>query len=206
MNDANAATEAEIRRACEARDFPLAATLALEAYGPQILSFLTARLRSATDAEEVFSVFAEDMWNGLPGFGFRCSARGWLYALARTAASRHLRAPARRADRNLHLSHEAVLGALVGRLRSSTQAYQRTDVKDVFRGLREELPEEDQALLILYIDKKLPWREIAIVMNEQNELPDDSTLEREAARLRKRFERVKVQLKELAIKKGLLAR
>ena len=206
MNDANAATEAEIRRACEAQDFRLAATLALEAYGPQVLSFMTARLRSATDAEEVFSVFAEDMWNGLPGFGFRCSARGWLYALARTAVSRHLRAPMRRADRNLHLSHEAVLGALIGQLHSSTQAYQRTDVKDEFRDLREELPEEDQALLILHIDKELPWREIAIVMNEQSELPDDSALEREAARLRKRFERTKVQLKELAIKKGLLAR
>ena len=125
---------------------------------------------------------------------------------ARTAISRHQRAPERRADRHLSLSHQAVLGGLIGQLRSSTQAYLRTDVKDEFRTLREQLHEDDQALLILYIDKQLPWREIAIVMNEQTELPDDATLEREAARLRKRFERAKVELKDLAIKKGLLER
>jgi hypothetical protein len=107
-------------------------------------------------------------------------------------------------DRNLTLPGENALSELVKQLRSTTHAYQRTDVKDAFRLLREKLPVEDQTLLILHVDKKLPWREIAIVLNDEASLPDDPTLEREAARLRKRFERVKADLKAIAIQAGLL--
>jgi RNA polymerase sigma-70 factor, ECF subfamily len=188
------------------RDYQRAATLALDSYGPQVLSFLVAQLRSVPEAEEAFSLFAEDLWKGLPSFAFRCSVRGWLYALARHAAARHARGPQRKALRHVPLSHEAVLGGLVQHLRSTTHGYQRTEVKDEFRALREQLPHDDQALLILHVDKALAWREIAIVMNDSADMPDDALLDREAARLRKRFERVKAELKLLAIKAGLLER
>jgi RNA polymerase sigma-70 factor (ECF subfamily) len=204
MTEADVDTERAILKAWEVQDYQTAATHALEAYGPQILAFLVARLRSVPEAEEAFSMFTEDLWRGLPGFGFRCSTRGWLYALARNAANRHATAPQRRVDRNLTLPGENALGGLVKQLRSTTHAYQRTDVKDAFRLLREKLPVEDQTLLILHVDKKLPWREIAIVLNDEASLPDDPTLEREAARLRKRFERVKADLRASAIQAGLL--
>ena len=198
--DANQAT----RSAWQAHDYASAATRALQAYGQEILSFLTARLRQAADAEEAFSMFAEDLWMGLPGFNFRCSARGWLYALARNAANRHASAPERRAVRNLPLSSDGAVTALVDRARSELNLCQRTDIKDKVRALRERLSQDDQSLLTLFVDRNLPWREIAMVMHEQGELLDDDALDREAARLRKRFERVKVDLKAMAIEAGLL--
>ncbi len=204
MSESTTIAEGAIRVAWEAQDFQAAATLALEAYGQEILSFLTARMRAVSDAEEAFSMFAEDVWKGLPGFGFRCSMRGWLYALARNAANRYASSPQRRAGRNVPLSRDGAVSALIDRARSATQMHQRTDVKDKIRALRERLPQEDQTLLILFVDRNLPWREIAMVVHEQGEQLDDAALDREAARLRKRFERVKSELKALAIAEGLL--
>jgi RNA polymerase sigma-70 factor, ECF subfamily len=204
MSETTATAEDAIKRAWDAQDFQAAATLALETYGQEILSFLAARLRATTDAEDAFSMFAEDVWKGLPGFGFRCSVRGWLYTLARNAANRHATSPQRRAARNLPLSCDGAVSVLIDRSRTATQMHQRTDVKDQIRNLREQLPQEDQTLLILYVDRNLPWREIAMVLHEQGEQLDNDALDREAARLRKRFERVKAELKHLVVQAGLL--
>lgn len=204
MSAINVDAEETIRRAWAALDYQTAATCALEAYGHEILSFLTARLRAPSDAEEAFSMFAEDLWKGLPQFGFRCSTRGWLYTVARNAANRYASAPARRKNRNVAIEHNSQVAGLIDRARSTTAGYRRTDVKDRVRALRDHLSPEDQSLLILYIDRDLPWREIAMVLTEQGEALDDEALDREAARLRKRFERVKAELKTLAIEQGLI--
>ena len=54
----------------------------------------------------------------------------------------------------------------------------------------------------------MAWRDLAIVMSTGGYLPADSidedALARETARLRKRFERVKSELKRLAKEAGLL--
>lgn len=204
MSGINAEAEAAVQQACSSGELDLAATRALEAYGPEIMSFLAARLRSGSDGDEAFSMFAEDLWKGLPAFGFRCSVRGYMYTLARNAANRWATSPANRKDRNLSVSAQASLSALRQHTRTATEIYKRTDVKDKIRALREELPEEDQTILILHVDRALPWREIAIVLSEQGEALDDDGIDRESARLRKRFERVKVELKELATKAGLI--
>jgi RNA polymerase sigma-70 factor (ECF subfamily) len=196
--------EAEIRSAWDARDFAGAATLALEVYGAEIYSFISARLRSASEADEAFSMFAEDLWKGLPGFGFRATVRGWLYALARNAANRHATSPQRRASRNVPLSFDSAVAGMAQRSQTAVQLHLRTDVKDKVRALRKRLPIEDQTLLILFVDRNLPWREIVMIMHDGGELPNDTEIEREAARLRKRFERIKAELKAMAIAEGLL--
>ena len=208
-------TEADIRTAWEAQDFTTAATLALEAYGAEIYSFMSARLRSVSEADEAFSMFAEDLWKGLPGFAFRSTVRGWLYALARNATNRHATSPERRAARNVPLSVDNAVAELTDRSRSETQPHRRTEVKDRIRMLRERLPLEDQTLLILFVDRNLSWREIALIMRDPQGAPDseaggstreqdEAELGREAARMRKRFERVKAELKAMAIAEGLL--
>jgi RNA polymerase sigma-70 factor (ECF subfamily) len=193
-----------IRTACENKDFQSAATRILAIYGPEVLSFLNSRLRSQSDGEEAFSMFAEDLWKGLPGFEFRCSVRGWLYTLARNAANRYATAPQNRRARNLSVSDQESVSAAIARARSATQVHKRTDVKEKVRSLRERLALEDQTLLILHIDRGLPWRELAMVMHDEGERLAGEALTREAARLRKRFERVKSELRELAIAEGLL--
>ena len=89
-------------------------------------------------------------------------------------------------------------------MRTRTVAFLQTEVKSRMRQLREQLPMEEQTLLILRVDRKLPWRELAMVMTEAGENLSIEELEGETARLRKRFQLAKDRLKELAQKEGLL--
>jgi len=191
--------------ACEAKAFDRATRLALEAYGKEILSFLYSRVRNPSNAQDAFSTFAEDIWTGFPGFGFRCSVRTWMYTVARNAAARIMASPEQRAARNLAISNVGEISELVARLRTETDAFQRTDVKDRFAALRDQLSSDDQMLLILRVDRGLSFRELALAINGDTEL-DDAAIVREAARLRKAFERVKVELRVLAEQAGLLRR
>lgn len=198
-------SELKIRTALEQRAFESAATLILERYGEEILTFLAARLRSPTAAQEAFSMFAEDLWSGLPGFELRCSPRTWAYAIARNASARFASAPHNRPANNMALSQHAELSMLVDRVRSHTQLHQRTDVKSRMRELRDRLDHDDQMLLVLRVDRQLPWRDLAIALSGNIEL-DRIALDREAARLRKAFERLKAELRRMAEAEGIIER
>jgi RNA polymerase sigma-70 factor (ECF subfamily) len=204
MAEDRSEVEAAIRAACDSGDYERAATRALEAYGGEILGFLAARLRSQSDAAEVFSMFTEDLWVGLPGFQWKCSMRGFCYTIARNAGNRYKVAPVNRADRNVGLTKASHLSRIVDEVRSRTVAYMRTEVKSKMRQLREQLPEDDQTLLILRVDRNLPWRELAMVMTEGGESLPDAELDKISARMRKRFQLAKDKLKDLARAEGLI--
>ena len=200
--------EAQIKAACDAGDHERAVTLLLQIYAEELLSFLIARLRDRSHGEEAFSLLAEDLWLGLPRFEFRSSVRTWAYMVARHVAARYARAPGRRKDRNLTLSRNGQLSQLVEQVRTRTEAYRRTDVKNQMRALRDKLDPDDQMLLILRVDRRMEWRDLAIVMSAGEDAAgvglNDEELARESARLRKRFERVKEDLRRLAKESGLL--
>jgi RNA polymerase sigma-70 factor, ECF subfamily len=201
------AVEAKIHSAHDAGDFASAATLVIEHYGGEILAFLNARLRDAAQGEEVFGVFAEKLWTGLPGFAWRCSVKGWAYRLARNAANDFVAAPHARKQRNLALSAHAMSSQLMDQVRNTTARYLKTPVKDRVRALRETLPLDDQMLLILRVDRGMSFRDLAGAMASASGTDADALdfdLDKEAARLRKRFERVKDELRELAKAEGLL--
>lgn len=199
--------EARIERACRAGDHANAATLAVEHYGGEILAFLIARMRSTSDGEEVFAAFAEKLWVGLPSFEWRCSLRSWAYRLARNAGNDYAGAAHNRPGRHVPVSQVATLSAAVERVRTTTALYRRTDAKDRVRALREALSPDDQMLLVLRVDRGMDFRELAAAMVDGvdgSEMLDDDALDKSAARLRKRFERVKERLRELARADGLL--
>jgi RNA polymerase sigma-70 factor, ECF subfamily len=196
-------SEQPIRAACARGDMDMATRLAFELYGAEVLSFLSARLHSGEHGQEAFAMFAEDLWSSMSSFGFRCSMRCWVYILARNAANRYVRAPHRRRERNLPLSQHA--SALVDPPpREPTRPHHDTDVKHRVRALREQLPSHEQLLLTLHVDRGLSFRELALVLHEGPSALEGEALTREAARLRKRFERLKERLRELAIESGLL--
>ncbi|HVK73929.1 MAG TPA: hypothetical protein VM734_11450 [Kofleriaceae bacterium] len=199
-DDARAVREREIRDLARAGDLQGAATAALEQYGAEIFGFLHALARDDDLAAEAFSGFSEDLWKGLPGFRWDASLRTWSYALARNALHRLRRDPRRRPRHNVPLSAASKAEQLAEQLRTQTLPFLKTEVKDEVRRLREALDPDDHALLVLRIDRKLSWRDIARAM------PGDDTtdLDRRAATLRKRFERAKTMLRELASKRGLL--
>ena len=191
-----AAVEEGLRRLCAAGDLQLAAARTIEAYGPEVLGFLAAKLRDEDAAGEAFARAAESLWKGLPGSRFAATLRTWFYTLARNAAAHLKRDQRRRREDPLDASAE-----IVARVRSRTLAHLRTEVKDRFAEVRASLDPDDQALLILRVDRGLDWNQVARVMADDG---DDAALARTAARLRKRFQLLKDELRRRALAAGLV--
>ncbi|HTJ45754.1 MAG TPA: sigma-70 family RNA polymerase sigma factor [Kofleriaceae bacterium] len=202
----NAQIEDEVLRLLRGGDIDAATTVALRGYGPEVLGFLAAVSKNEADARDAFSEFSEDLWNGLPKFQASSSLRTWAYTIARRALWRVMNDPRRRAERNVPLSQAGVLEKIAAEVRESTTPHLRTEVKDGFAALRAQLPADEQTLLVLRVDRDLAWRDIASVMHEGEGELTGAALEREAAALRKRFERVKQRLRELGEKAGLAKR
>jgi RNA polymerase sigma-70 factor (ECF subfamily) len=195
--------EARIRAACHAGDKKKAATLLLDGYGREILGFLISRFRDRDAAGEIFSRFTEDLWRGLDGFRWQCSARVWAYTLARHAGSHYVREARRRRGRDVPLSRAGPLSEIGDRIRTATLASDRTEARTRIAQLRERLPTDDQALLILRINRKLEWNEIAMVMFHEGEVVAKSTLDAESIKLRKRYQSAKARLQKMAAEEGL---
>lgn len=191
------AAERAIRELCDAGSHAEAATAALATYGAELVGFLRAIAGDPDLAAEAFAELGEDLWKGLPRFRWESSLRSWLYALARNALAQLRRDPRRRRDRNLPLSIAPELAAAV---RTATLEIQRTEVKEEFRVLREQLDAEEHELLLLRLDRGMAWKDIARVLG------GDGDVDARAAALRKRFERAKQRLKKLAIERGLIRR
>jgi RNA polymerase sigma-70 factor (ECF subfamily) len=195
--------EQAIHDAHDAGRMDVAATATLSAYGHEIRSFIGSRIRTPSDADEAYSMFVEDLWAGLPKFTWRCSMRTWAYLLARNASTRFATQPQRRSGRNLPLSWPGALSELVEQVRSATRAYQKTDVKDRFRALREQLAPDDQTLLTLRVDRQMSYRDLAILTSGTPDW-DEEAIARESVRLRQVMARVRRELRRLGESEGLL--
>jgi RNA polymerase sigma-70 factor (ECF subfamily) len=190
------AGDEDIREAHARGDYHRAATLAIRGYGPELLGYLAAVLGDGASAEEVFSDVCADLWRGLPAFEWRSSLRTWLYRIARHRWTRYAK---RRARRRIDpLSAHGSFAGEIDRVRTKTRPHLRSESKSAIARLRERLEPEERELLILRVDRDLGWNEIA-------EAHGAADLDRHAAALRKRFERVKEKLKKLAVAEGLLA-
>ncbi len=194
------AAEAQVRALLEAGERQRAATVAIELYGGELASFLHAVARDDDLAAEAYAVACEDLWKGLPGFRWGSSLRTWMYAIARNALYRLRRAPRRRERGHVPLDLAPQVFERAEQIRTGTVEFLRTEVKDEVRRLRDALDPDDHELLILRVDRKLSWREIAQAMPGEA----DESVDRRAAVLRKRFERAKTLLRTLAAQRGIL--
>ena len=176
-------------------DHAAAATELLREQGPNLLGYLLSVVRSEADAAEVFSQFTEDLWRGLPAFRGDCPARVWAYRLAWHAAARFLRDPYRQRGRRLETTE---LSRLAEEIRSSILHGRNKARRRGVERLRASLSPEDRSLLVLRLDRGLSWREVAVVLAEE-----EGTALDEAA-MRKRFERVKDRLARMAREEGLV--
>jgi RNA polymerase sigma-70 factor, ECF subfamily len=192
--------EGEIGRLRGLGDSHAAATKVVEGYGPEVFGFLVSLLRDEHEAAEAFSQGCEDLWVGFDRFEGRSSFRTWFYVLARHAAARLRRSPGRRAALRASLSEAEHLAE---RIRSETLPHLRTENKRQLEALRATLSEEERALLVLRVDREMAWRDIACVLSPEGN-SDESQLDREAARFRKRFQVLKDTIRERASQAGLL--
>jgi len=174
--------EAQLRRQFDAGDLNGTMEAALAGYGPELFGFLVGLARDHDRAADLFGEVCARLWRGLPRFRWDSTLRVWAYTVARHEFLRSLRRTARE-RRHVPLSPASTGPDLVVRARSVTPAYQRTDVKDAFARVREELAPEDHMLLGLRLDRRMAWNDIARVLDGN------------PAALRKRYQRLKDRLK-----------
>jgi RNA polymerase sigma-70 factor, ECF subfamily len=174
-------------------DADAASSEAIRGFGPEILGYLTRVLGSPDDAADAFSLFSEQLWRGMRSFEGRSSVRVWAYRVAWSAAMRVVEDGWRRRRERLRTSMASRIAAEV---LTRTPGHDARE-PDAMARLRGELRPEERSLLVLRVDRRLSWREIADVMRGEGEPVDEPAL-------RKRFERVKKRLGELARERGLL--
>ncbi|HLL55398.1 MAG TPA: sigma-70 family RNA polymerase sigma factor [Myxococcaceae bacterium] len=192
--------ERTIREHCERGEHGKAAEVAMQGYGPELSRFIAAVLQNEDTGREVFAGVTESIWKALPKFRWGSSFRTWAYCLARNACYQYRRSPAGREVP----SSSPVSPEESQKQRSRTNPWQRTDVKEGFRKLRERLDLEDRTLLVLRVDRQLSWPEVARVMAEGDEVLSGEALNRKAAALRQQFQKVKSRLRQLAVEEGLI--
>ncbi len=199
------AVESAVLEALEEGDLQRAATELLRGYGAEILRFVGAMHRDGDEAADVFSAFTEAMWHALPSFERRSSLRTWAYAIARRCSLQHRRSARRRNARFEALPEVTALLDVEAQIRTATLTFLRTERRSKLAAIRDALPEDDRVLLMLRVDKKLPWTDVALVLAGED-APELSAeeLKREGARLRKRFQVLKEKLREIGLREGLL--
>jgi RNA polymerase sigma-70 factor (ECF subfamily) len=184
----------QVRELLDRGDQREAASAVLHALGPQILGYLEAILKDADDARDVFQVFAENMWQALPGWRGEGSLRAWSYRLAWRAHARFHRDAWQKRREHLRTTMASRIAASI----ASNESRLPGGRKDRLARLRESLTPEEQTLLILRLDRDLSWNEVAEVLSHEGDPVD-------APALRKRFERLRDKLARLAREQGLVS-
>jgi RNA polymerase sigma-70 factor, ECF subfamily len=170
-----------------------AASEAIKAVGPHVLRYLESILQDDGDLADAFSVFAEAVWKGLPGFRWESSLTTWAYHPAHHAALRVRDQPWRRRGRRLETTEASLLADSV-----RTKTFIRAErQREGLEKLITVLPVEDQSLLALRIGQGLEWSEIAAVMTREGTPVNANTIA-------KRFSRLKERLSRMAREQGLV--
>jgi RNA polymerase sigma-70 factor, ECF subfamily len=185
--------EHRVRELLAGEDRPGAATAAIQELGPPVLRYLRSLLRDEDDASDAFSVFAENVWRGLPSWRGEGSLKAWCFRLAWNAAT-NLRNEAWRRRGRRFFSGEASALAEEIRTRSHLKVERQRQALD---SLRESLEVDEVSLLALRIDQRLSWAEIAEIVSSDGQRV-------EPAALMKRFERLKGRLARMAKDQGLI--
>ncbi len=162
-----------------------AMTAAVRGYGPAVLGFLVSSLKDKDTAKDVFSQACENLWRNIAGFRRECAFGTWFYVLAWNAAKNQLNEAHRRRVRRLQTSE---ISQLVAPIRSTGVSHLRGEAAR----LRDSLTPEERTLLILRIDRAMPWGDVARVMEVDEPV------------LRKRYERIRRKLKRGAEAGGLI--
>src|SRR5687768_6704214 len=156
MRSAAMSWELDVHESLAAGDVAGAASTLFRALGPEIAGYLAASCRDAETAGEAYARTQEATLRGLPGFDGRASLRTWLYVVARSQLVRVLRDDARRARRCTPLDHHPEAWDRAAPQPTTQPSASRFD--ELHR-LRATLSEEDRELLVLRVERDLPWDE-----------------------------------------------
>jgi RNA polymerase sigma-70 factor (ECF subfamily) len=190
-----ASSDEAIRGRLDAGDVRGAAALAVGRVGPGVRGYLRTLLDEA-DADEAFSILEESLLRGLPGFRWEATLEAWVHRLAFHAANRIWRRP--------HRGIEVPLPSAASALGPGPSAAGRSGRHAGLALLRAGLTLEEQTLLALRVEQELGWEEIAVVLDGGAATGHRRAIDRRAATLRKRYERLTRRLREEARRHGLI--
>lgn len=163
--------------------------------GPQLAAYVAAMVRDTDVADDVLGDLYLRLSEGIGKFERLGSFRGWAYRIARNLALDYLRGPRHRRERRFATSEQS---RLVQEVREGTRPYLKTAARDALSRVRAGLDPDEQTLLILRLDRHLPWEEISEVLSE----PGMSVA---PAALRQRFARLKEKVRQLLVREGVIA-
>jgi RNA polymerase sigma-70 factor, ECF subfamily len=178
-----------VERLCAERRYDEATAVLLRGHGSEILGVLVAMVGDDALAADAYSLFCERLWRGLPKLRFECACRTWAYTIARRSLYDVLRK--RRAAAEIPVSPSR-LPEVVELAASSTAPHLRTTNEHKLQAARALLSHDDQLLLVLRIDKEMAWSDVARVLGDGDQTPEQ--LVSACVVLRKRFSRVKARL------------
>ena len=161
----------------------------LRTHGSEILGVLVAMAGDDALAADAYSLFCERFWRGLPKFRFERACRTWAYTIARRSLYDVLRK--RRAAAEIPVSPSR-LPEVVALAASSTAPHLRTTNEQKLQAARALLSRDDQLLLVLRVDKQTSWGDVALVLGDGDQTPEQ--LASACVVLRKRFSRLKARL------------
>lgn len=156
-------------------------------YGDEIRRFVAGSLDDRDLASDTFARWSEAIWRALGQFRGDSSVRTWCYTIARRELAHAYRRRAREQRRQVNVSTMIEVPVAV---RSETERFLRTDVRSRLHERCRGLPPEDRELLALRVDQKMSWLDIGAILD-----PEATDRRRVAARIRKRYERLKDQLR-----------
>jgi RNA polymerase sigma-70 factor (ECF subfamily) len=126
-------------------------------------------------------------YRGDAGFGT------FAYRLAWSALKDLERGRARR--RETRLATDAI-SRIVEEVRTATAPMFKTETRDRWAKIKDSLSPDERSLLLLRIERRLSWKEVATIMADEGEVVAE-------AALRKRLERLQDKLRVLAKQEGL---
>jgi RNA polymerase sigma-70 factor (ECF subfamily) len=165
--------ERSVRACLAAADHGRASDLALDAYGPELFGFLVAVLADKDASSKVYVDVSQRIRSELPDFRWTCALRTWAYWVARRELDDRRRRR-RRDPSNLGPPCDPVV----------TESRRPTGASL----LRNRLREDDREILILRVDRRLDWSELAVTSLGERASPHH--LACEARSLRNRMAKI----------------
>ena len=177
------ALEGRIADALAAGDRAAAATEGIRGYGRELLRYLGSLLGD----EDAFAETCAKIWRGLADFRSDSSFRTRAYRIAWNTSRDHARDARRRHQRvrRLDTAEAEELAEKISRSLGRTSP----DVRLARIAARLDL--EERSLLLLRVERRLSWKDIARVLSDAGDPVDDVAV-------RKRFDRLKKKIRKLA--------
>jgi RNA polymerase sigma-70 factor, ECF subfamily len=164
-----------------------AARQALYAYGAELFGFLIGVLDDVALARHVYADFGQRVGTEIEAFRWRCTLRTWLYGLAR----RELR------DRRLRRHRTPALRSGSDPAVSLSVSRRRPELRSAISAIRRALTEEEREILILHVDRRFEWEELATTGLDEG--ASRSELATESQRLQARMAAVLERVESVAV-------